>query len=305
MAKKAKASKSSPQKNFLAAVKGMADSFDNSRKGVKGFELIEVDAGRYTVRLKSIELSTVDFTNQKNIPKFRLNGVVVESQDADDLGMACSFEQLINNVKFENGGEITEDECWERIHTALQAFGVDTSELELSELPDLAEELGEDNPACKVTVKLSKKGNKYIAWGKLVDDEDLPGIDDVLDDDDSDEELDDDSDDVEELDDDDEDEDEDSDDSDDDDELEDDDESDDDDDDDSDESDEDEEDEDDEDEEDYVPTKGDSVKAKPKGARKVEKYTIKTVNKRREVCTLIRERDKAEFKDQAWSVISQ
>ena len=131
-----------------------------------------------------------------------------------------------------------------------------------------------------------------VRWGKFIEDDELPSLEDVLEDED--EEEDGEEDDADDGDDDAGDE-----------EDSDDDQSDDDD------ADEDQEDDDEEDEEDdddgddeFEPVvRGTTVTAKPGRAKKSAKYKVKSSNKSKQTCTLIRISDKREFKDQPWSCV--
>ena len=127
-----------------------------------------------------------------------------------------------------------------------------------------------------------------VRWGKFIEDDELPSLEDVLEDEDEEgeEEEDDDDDDTDE-------------------EESDDEESDDDEDgdDDQEDDDDDEEDEEDDDEEVEPVVRGTTVTAKPGRAKKASKYKVKSSNKSRQTCTLIRVSDKREFKDQPWSCV--
>ena len=274
---------------FSKKLKNGEDALNKGRKGRKGF--IEVEVGSYATRFQSLEFGA----NDKG-PFTKLTSVVVESEDEDDVGLKIaefiSFAEKSGKNKDGKKWKITEEDNFANLCTSLQSFGIDTSELEFDELEEVAESLAEDQPACNATV-VEKKGYMNVRWGKFIEDDELPSLEDVLEDEDEEEdgEEEDDADDG----DDDAGDEEDSDD----------DQSDDDD------ADEDQEDDDEEDEEDdddgddeFEPVvRGTTVTAKPGRAKKSAKYKVKSSNKSKQTCTLIRISDKREFKDQPWSCV--
>ena len=277
------ANKGSNFSAFSKKLKNGEEALNKGRKGRKGF--IEVEAGSYAARFQSLEFGA----NDKG-PYSKLTSVVVESEDQDDIGLKIAeFISFAEKSGVKNGKKwkITEEDNFANLCTALQSFGIDTSELELDELQEVAESLAEDQPACTVRV-VEKGGYMNVKWGKFIEDDELPSLEDVLEDEDEEgeEEEDDDDDDTDE-------------------EESDDEESDDDEDgdDDQEDDDDDEEDEEDDDEEVEPVVRGTTVTAKPGRAKKASKYKVKSSNKSRQTCTLIRISDKREFKDQPWSCV--
>lgn len=298
--------KANPNKDFFAQAKKLAGDFEEGRGGRKGYEAIEVEDGAYIVRFHALDFSVIEM-QKKQVPKVRLTSIVVDAADQDDLGKKVTKDYLLSAYKGKTTEgkefEITVAEVFADLCSALQSFGIDTSELELEDLEAVNDDLSSDNPACKVKIGTSKKGTKYVNWGKLVDDdEDLPSLDDVMDEDEDsepapkksskpakgkakaapepedDEDDDDDDDDDAEPDDDD------------------------------DASDDeedffDEEDEDDDDD-DYKPAKGDTVQAQPPKTKVPAEYKVTSVNVKQETCTLVRSRDSKEFKAVPWDAIT-
>jgi hypothetical protein len=260
-------------KDFFKKLKGAEDDFQKGREGRP--QMINLEDGKYVFRFHSLELDV----NQQGNPYAQINSVVVNAENDDDLGQLAKTRIDIVDRKGDKNGKkwhISIADCFSEICTVLQAYGADTSELEISDLDDLGEQLAEEQPAAKGEVKTNAGGYKKIKWGKPVDDDDLPTIEDVYEDDDDDvddeDEVDDDQDNEEP--------------------------------DDSDDDDDDDNDSDDDDDDDLEPpAKGDEVQAKPKGTRKFEDYTVKTSNKAKELCTLVRDRDDKEFKNVPWSLI--
>lgn len=270
------------KKDFFKKLNKSKAAFEKGREAKRG-GMIDVPAGDYTVRLHSIELDTADTKAGKGIPYVQFVAVVVAAEDDDHIGGMVRHREYINESSGTNdkgAWKITEADCFANICKTLQSFGVETSELELDDLEQLAEELPEEQPACRI--KVVEKGQYLNVWfNAQVDPEELnlPEIDDVLDD----EEEDDDEP-----------------------EADDDDDSEDDDDDEQDEEDDEEEDdeeEEDEDDEPVEPEKGETVKAKPKGTKKAENYEVIRVNKSKQTVALKRVRDDKQFKDQPWDVI--
>ena len=270
---------------FSKKLKNGEDALSKGRKGRKGF--IEVEAGSYAVRFQSLEFGA----NDKG-PFTKLTSVVVESEDDDDVGLKIAeFISFAEKSGTKNGKKwkITEEDNFANLCTSIQAFGIDTSELEFEELEEVAESLAEDQPACNATV-VEKGGYMNVRWGKFIEDDELPSLEDILEDDeeedgDDDEEDDADEDDTDE---------EESDDNESDNEDEDDD---------GEYEDEEDDEEDDGDEEDEPVVRGTTVTAKPGRAKKSSKYKVKSSNKSKQTCTLIRISDKREFKDQPWSCV--
>jgi cobalamin biosynthesis protein CobT len=284
------------QAGFRKTLDKAQKSFDKGKKGRQG--LIHVDDGKYIVRLHSAQGLMVDGRQEKGkVPCIRFNTVVVHSEDESDIGARVDAMYTIETLSGEKDGkkwEISKDQVIADVTDALRSFGFDLGDSEdIGEIADAIEEIESENPesACRITVKTNKGGYKNVRFGKPVDDEDLPELEDIVDDDD--EDIDDDDVDESDVEDEEEEEEIEEDDSDSDEEEEDDDE-------------EEEEDEDDEEEEeeDFTPAKGAKVKAKPKGTTKTATYTVKTSNKTKETCTLVRVRDKKEFKNQSWDVVS-
>ena len=190
------ANKGSNFSAFSKKLKNGEEALNKGRKGRKGF--IEVEAGSYAARFQSLEFGA----NDKG-PYSKLTSVVVESEDQDDIGLKIAeFISFAEKSGVKNGKKwkITEEDNFANLCTALQSFGIDTSELELDELQEVAESLAEDQPACNATV-IEKKGYMNVRWGKFIEDDELPSLEDVLEDEDEEEdgeEEDDDNDDTDE-----------------------------------------------------------------------------------------------------------
>ena len=139
---------------------------------------------------------------QDKVPYALLKTIVVHAEDSDDLGALVAEKFVIKHVSGvkkadDNYGkkgdkwEITEAEIFANLCSALQSLGIDTADMELEDLAEAQETIESDQEACRVEIGIKKNGYKFIKWGKPIDDDDLPGIEDVLDDD-EDEETDDD-----------------------------------------------------------------------------------------------------------------
>ena len=257
---------------FQKKLKNAEESLEKGRKGRRG--LIEVEAGNYVARALSLE-----FGENNGKPYTHLTSIVVEAENDDDVGLKIAerinFEEKKGKAKGTGKAyHITEADHFANLCTCLQSFGIDTSEMELSDLPDAADMLAEDNPACNVKV-VEKGGYLNARWGKNVDDDELPAIGDVLEDDEDEEEDDDDdsphlavvgNDEEDE---------------------------------------EDEEEENGDDGEEFIPSKGETVSAKPAKAKKYEDYTVKSSNKGKKTCTLVRDRDEREFKSVPFALINE
>ena len=256
---------------FQKKLKNAEESMEKGRKGRRG--LIEVEAGSYIARALSLE-----FGENNGKPYTHLTSIVVEAENDDDVGLKIAERTVFEEKKgvSKKTGKpyhITEANHFANLCTCLQSFGIDTSEMILSDLPDAADLLADENPACNVKV-FEKDGYVKALWGKNVDDNELPSIEDVLEDEDD--EEDDDS------------------------PLPDDNE---------DEEGEENDDEDgeggEEEDEDFIPSKGETVSAKPAKAKKYEDYTVKSANKGKKTCTLVRDRDEREFKLVPFALINE
>lgn len=301
-------------KEFLAKMKSHADKWEESRGAEQSGGFVETPPGKYTVRLQKMVLDVTD--DKAKVPYVQYDMVVVAG---DCEGMMIRKRTRIEERSgiIKNGDrkgekwEQTIADCLEEIARDLKGFNVETDDLEIADLPSVADDLADSQPACRVEVKESKTGYLNVRIGKPVEDEDLPSIEDVLPegDDSSDDDDDDDDDDDEpapkkggkvppkskkpakDEDEDEDDEDEESDENDDEDEPGDDD------------SDDDEDEDEDEVPDEMPPAKGETVKAKPKGTQKPESYEVVTTNKSARTCTLKRKKDGKTFKDVSWDVI--
>lgn len=283
------------KKDFFAKLKTAKaqEAFREGRAG-RGGGFIEVEDGDYVVRFESMELDVTE----DGTPYVHINTIVVQAEDNDDLGLRAAqrnqikaMSGVVDKPGSKNHGkewEITEAHQFAEVCTALIGFGVETDEMEVADLDEVGTRLEEEQPACRIKVKTNKKDFKYIVWGKFIEDDDIPAIEDVLDEED-DEEGDDDAGDEESTDDGDGDsgDDEGSEGSDDGDEPE----------------EEEGGDEDGGDEPLPPPKKGEELDAQPARTQKVEKYKVKSVNTKAETCTLTRLRDKKEFKAVPWDKI--
>jgi hypothetical protein len=254
------------QKDFFKKLKDAEGAWEEGRKGRSG-GFIEVETGfKGIVRGQSMELDATE----KGVPFVHITTIVVNAEDDSDLGARVAtrinIQHLSGTYQADTGKnkkgdkwEITEAQCFSQVAEALQALGFETEGLAVSDLPQAAEQLADEQSACRVEIGENKKGYKYVKWGKPVDDDDLMSIDDVLDDDDDvdDDPADDADDDV----------------ADDDDQID-------------------------------PPEKGETLPARPKGARKVEEYNVISVNKSKETCTLQRVRDDRKFTNQSWDVLA-
>lgn len=302
-------------KEFLAKMKSHADKWEESRGAEQSGGFVETPPGKYTVRLQKMVLDVTD--DKAKVPYVQYDMVVVAG---DCEGMMIRKRTRIEERSgiIKNGDrkgekwEQTIADCLEEIARDLKGFNVETDDLEIADLPSVADDLADSQPACRVEVKESKTGYLNVRIGKPVEDEDLPSIEDVLpegDDSSDDDDDDDDEDDdkpapkkggkvlpkskkpTKDEDEDEDDEDEESDEDDDEDEPGDDD------------SDDDEDEDDDETPDEMPPAKGETVKAKPKGTQKPESYEVVTTNKSARTCTLKRKKDGKTFKDVSWDVI--
>ena len=263
----------------MSKLKKSKKAFEEGRAGRSGGMVNLTIDQKCIVRLQSLGLDVSD----DGVPYVQFNTVCVSSEIDDDIGNTASQRFNIKELKGKSKKtgkdyHITEADCFAQICTALQKFGYETDELELEELEELAETVSEEQPACQVT-PIEKGDFVNLKFNKFIDDDDLPGIEDVSDVSDEEDEEDEDEEDDDEM------EDEEDTDEDDEEEYEDADE--------------------DEDEENLIPTKGDTVSAKPKGTKKYEDCIVKTVSKAKETCTLKRERDDKLFKDVPWYVIEE
>ena len=269
-------------KNFLKKLGKAKKAFSKARS-VKagGNDMVLVSPGRRIVRLQSVKFDV----NKNDVPYVMFNTVCVSSDNEGDIGQPAkamiNIESRSGTSKAGKEYSISEQDCFERICKNFQNFGYDTDDLDLEDLVELAEQVAEDQHAAQITIKDSN-GFLNLYVNKFVEDENLPSIEDVVEESDDvpfddDEEDEDDDDDL--VDDDEEE-------SDDDDEYE------------------DAEDEDDEDEdEDFEPAKGMSVSAKPKGTKRTSEYKVSTVSRAKQTCTLIRERDDKKFVSVPWELI--
>lgn len=272
-------------KEFLAKLKSHTEAWSEAKTAKQSGGYVETPPGKYTVRLQNM---IVDVTDDKaQVPYVEFHMVVVAGE--------CEGQMIRKRVKIEERGGIikqgerkgeswkqTIGDCLEEIARDLKGFGVETDDLELADLPSVADDLAELQPACRVEVK-DRNGYLNVRIGKPVEDDDLPSVDEILGSDDDEDEApapkskpvasDDDDEDEEDEDDD------------------------------SGDEDEDEDDEEDEIPDIIAPEKGETVTAKPEGTKKAEKYEVHTVNKSAQTCTLKRKADGKMFKDVSWDLV--
>lgn len=270
-------------KEFLAKLKSHSEAWSEAKTAKQSGGFVETPPGKYTVRLQAMH---VDVTDDKDkIPYVQFDMVVVAGE--------CEGQMIRKRVRIEERGGVikqgerkgeswkqTIQDCLEEIARDLKGFSVETDDLELADLPSVAEDLSEAQPACRVEVK-DRNGYLNVRIGKPVEDDDLPTVEDILGSQEDDEEVpttksksasdDDDEDEDEEE---------------------------------SDESgDDDEEDDEDEIPDILPPAKGETVSATPEGTQKADKYEVQTVNKSAQTCTLKRKRDGKVFQNVSWEVI--
>lgn len=273
-------------KEFLAKLRSHTESWNEVKDAKQSGGFVETPPGKYTVRLQNM---IVDVTDDKaQVPYVEFHMVVVAGE--------CEGQMIRKRVRIEERGGIIKNgerkgeewkqtigDCLEEIARDLKGFGVETDELELADLPSVADDLAELQPACRVEVK-DRNGYLNVRVGKPVEDDDLPSVEDVLGSDDDEDEpapktkapasKDEDEDEDEESDDD--------------------------------ESGDDDEDEDDEEDEipDVLPpVKGETVTAKPEGTQKADKFEVQSVNKSNQTCALKRKKDGKLFKDVSWDLV--
>jgi hypothetical protein len=270
-------------KEFLAKLKSHAEAWNEVKDAKQAGGFVEVPEGKYTIRLRSMVVDVTD--DQAKVPFVQFDMVVVAGEhEGSMVRKRVRIEKrggiIKNGERKGEKWEQTIQDCLQEIARDLKGFNVETDDLEIADLPDVADDLSESQPACRVEVK-DRNGYLNVRIGKPVEDDDLPSIDDILGDakpaskeEDEDEDEDEDEEESTESDED---------------------ESD---------SDESDDDSDDDDDEDIVaPEKGETVTAKPKGTQKFEKFEVQTVNKSSQTCTLKRKQDGKVFKDVSWDVI--
>jgi hypothetical protein len=271
-------------KEFLAKLKSHAEAWNEVKDAKQSGGFVEVPEGKYTIRLRAMVVDVTD--DQAKVPFVQFDMVVVAGEhEGSMVRKRVRIEKrggiIKNGERKGEKWEQTIQDCLQEIARDLKGFNVETDDLEIADLPDVADDLSESQPACRVEVK-DRNGYLNVRIGKPVEDDDLPSIDDILGDakqpskkekEDEDEEEDEDEGEEESSE--------------------------------SDESDEESDDEsDDDDDEDIVaPVKGETVTAKPKGTQKFEKFEVQTVNKSSQTCTLKRKQDGKVFKDVSWDVI--
>ena len=145
------------QKAFMSKLKGAEDSFEKGRKGRAG--LIDVEPGKYVVRGSELILGV----NADKKPFARLETIVVEADEDDDLGARIAqIFTFVERSGTTSGGKkwkITIEDQFDDFCTALITLGIETDELEMSDLPEVTEAIAEEQAAGSATVK-EKNGYK-------------------------------------------------------------------------------------------------------------------------------------------------
>ena len=268
-------------KQFKAATKVAAKTWEESRQAESGggTQFVEVPDGNYIVRLEELSFGSSTNKENKEVPYAQFTMVVATGPHMGSrIRHRVRFEEVKGTTRAGKPFEITMQDCADRLARNLKSFmaAEDVEELDFDDLDDVASELNETNPACKVGVK-SRGDWQNVYTNDAIDDENLPPMEELIneddDDDDDDEPVDDDDDDevVDASDD---------------------------------EDDDDEEDDEDEDEEeDFKVEKGDTVTAQPGRTKKTGKYKVMTVSQRNQTCTLKRVSDDRVFKGVPWDSI--
>lgn len=149
---------------FLDAIKKKKSQFNEARKAKAGtFELPDIADGTYIAQLVSAKATATN----KGIPQFKIELVVLKGEyEGVKLTRADWLRDDDEEVELRNQQNFAKN---------IQGFGIDTSELEESDLPELAESLMEDKPFVRIGVsnwqsQAGKPGiNVYI--NQLVDEE--------------------------------------------------------------------------------------------------------------------------------------
>lgn len=279
-----------PSKEFMTKLNKHSGKWSKVRDTKRSGGMVEVEDGKYTVRISSMSLDV----NDNGDPYVQFNMVVVSGPESGSavrkrIDIAERSGEYINKSGKKEKYNITIEDCLGRIALDLQSMGVDTSDIDFGDMDSLAGELAESQPAFRVNVRTNKNGYKNVYMDKPVDGDSLPTIEDVMGsssaeeeeveeeesedtEEESEEDSEEESEEVEEE---------------------------------SEDSDEEEEyEEEEEEEDDDSPQKGAKVKAKPKGTNGPEQYVVLTVNHSAKTCTLKRSRDNRTFKDVPWSTIN-
>lgn len=259
--------------------KDAAKRWEEAKKAKDQFKTPDIPAGVYMARLNGISQGE---TSNNKAPFIAFQFTVIRHPEWK--GTPLSILHTVEERKTKDGEVwLTEQEALDNISVDLQRLGIETEELEGSELDEAIADLAQEKPVVQLRVKRTKKdGVDYVNTRilKLVDEDDNEEEeDDDVEVDDEDEEGEEEADEAEEEDgeDDEDDADDDS------------------------ESDEEEEGEDEEEGDEDPPEIGDIVKYKAPRARKPENCTVTSVNVKAETVNLTREKDDKEFKKVPWS----
>lgn len=129
-------------KKFLDAIKKGGGSFKKARTAKAGsFDLPDIADGTYIAQLVSASVSAT----QKGVPQFKCNLVVVKGE--------AEGTKLTRTDWLRDEDEERELMNLENFSKNIQGFGIDTSALEESDLPELAASLTADKPFVRIGVK--------------------------------------------------------------------------------------------------------------------------------------------------------
>jgi hypothetical protein len=146
----AKSPQGSKSADFLAAAKTMDKTWQAARSGKRTFEKAELKDGEYNASVVRANVGT--FKAKKGTGKVPFIAIrfVILKDNKDEAAVGQEPEMMFS---FDSEDQEKCQKTMTRLAQAIQALGYDSTELNIGDIPSLAEELTKDKPTCKLTAK--------------------------------------------------------------------------------------------------------------------------------------------------------
>jgi len=171
--------------DFFKKLKSAEAALEKAKSAKRSGGLVDVEDGAYIVRWHK----SVADVSDKGVPRVLIETRVVQSPTSETA--VGSRIAKYHNIEKRNGvyksgpnkgeaWESTIEDCLANLCKDLQSFGVDTEEIEgMDDLQACLESLDQVNPACRTQVK-TKGDYQNVYFGKFLDDDTIPTLEDVL-----------------------------------------------------------------------------------------------------------------------------
>jgi len=148
---KAKAPQGSRSQEFLEAAKKMDKTWAAARSGKRSFAKAELKDGIYNAQVVKANVGTFKSKNKGGgvVPFLSIRFICVKD-NKDKTAVGQEPEMMFT---FDAADPEKTAKAMIRLAQNVQSLGFDTSDLNIGDLPALAEELTKDKPTCKLSAK--------------------------------------------------------------------------------------------------------------------------------------------------------